>query len=102
MLTFLSRVLGGLVKVSFDRQGRFAPVSRKVVAQALANVIVFAAGLALARLGLHANATTSAEVAAGAALLAGLGAGWLAKSYPKLVGNGVQAAKVTPPVSPAP
>jgi hypothetical protein len=62
----------------------FAPVSKKIIVQALTNVLMLVVTYVIAHQGLNVSAATAGEIASFVALLAGLGAGWLAKEIPGL------------------
>lgn len=64
-----------------------APLSRKLVAAGLTNLLAFGIAFLVFKLGLHLSPIVATEVSGIVAWAAGLGAGWLAKEFPALIGT---------------
>lgn len=62
----------------------FAPVSKKIIAQALTNALMLVVTYVITHQGLNVSVAVAGEIASFVALLAGLGAGWLVKEIPGL------------------
>lgn len=71
----------------------FAPTSKKIIAQALANVLMLVVTYVVVHQGLNVDLAASGEIASFVAVIAGLGAGWLAKEIPGLAEKPPGSAK---------
>lgn len=80
---------------------RGKPVSRKLVRSLLTSACVYGLTFAVTKLGFKVDENMTALIAQGAALLAGLAAGWLTREFPQIVSDGtaVEVPAADAPVS---